>query len=169
MEKLFPGIGHDETEQMLVRWIYLGVIWAFFLAQNLITKPLAMVLVAQILLAMAHTLHARLRPQHAVFRRSAGIFVDQVPSLVALEFATPAVAPLFFMFGTVSVGYGLRFGPRYCVVSAIVSALGLGLVTVTNPIYRAEWELRKEKGLSVQFDNLEFAAPKVETQERRMN
>lgn len=139
MEKLFPGVGEDESEQILVRWIFLPAIWVFMLGLGLIEGAVLLVILAQMVLAVVHTIHARLRPQDAVFRRRAGVFVDQVPCVALVALTTPAGAPLYFGFATVSVGYGLRFGPSYGLMSALVSGLGLSFVTVLVPAYRAEW------------------------------
>lgn len=139
MHKLFPGLGHDDAEQMLVRWTYVAILWVFASWQGALAGDFAIALIAQLLLISAHTLHARLRPQDAVLRRKVGVVVDQVPPVVALAFASPVVAPLFFFFGTISVGYGLRFGPGYCVASALIAGVGLSVVTIVTPAFRAEW------------------------------
>jgi diguanylate cyclase (GGDEF)-like protein len=139
VEKLFPGIGEDESEQILVRWLFLATLWVFLVSLKLIDGALLGVMVAQMVLATGHTIHARLRPESAAIRRKAGVLVDQVPCVALTALASPVVAPLFFMFATVSVGYGLRFGPNYGLMSALVCGLGLSVVTVLVPAYRAEW------------------------------
>jgi diguanylate cyclase (GGDEF)-like protein len=97
------------------------------------------VFVVQLALNAAHTLHARLWPQSTVFRRKAGVVVDQCPGLALAALTSPVTAPLYFIYATVSVGYGLRFGPSYGVVSALVCGAGLAAITALVPEYRAEW------------------------------
>ena len=139
VERLFPGIGEDECEQILVRWVAWAVIWVFLLGLKLVTDALVIVFVVQLALNTAHTLHARLWPQSTVFRRKAGVVVDQYPGLALAALTSPVTAPLYFIYATVSVGYGLRFGPSYGVMSALVCGSGLAAITAIVPEYRAEW------------------------------
>ena len=139
MKKLFPGLEATESEQILVRVIYLWVGWIYVIWADGWYDLYEVVMAVQVPAMVVHTLHARWRPHHTTIRRHAGVLIDLLPCLIVIAHGTPAFAPLFFVMSTISVGYGLRFGPHYTLICALITGVGLGLITAFIPAFRAEW------------------------------
>lgn len=139
LKRWFPGLEATEVEQILVRAIYLVFGWSYILWID-DWRPLYLyVLAAQLPAMVAHTLHARFRPAEPMLRRHAGVLIDLLPCLAVVAQGSPHFAPLFFVMSTISVGYGLRFGPHYTVLCALVNGIGLAVITLTVPAFQAEW------------------------------
>ena len=139
MKQFFPGLEATESEQILVRVIYLWIGWPYIVWADGWHELYEVVMAVQVSAMVVHTLHARWRPHQTVIRRHAGVFIDLLPCLIVIAYGTPTLAPLFFVMSTISVGYGLRFGPHYTLICALVTGVGLGLITTFMPAFRAEW------------------------------
>lgn len=131
-------VPQTELEQAAVRAVLLGVMVIYTGLCGLWRNSLYWIWAVSLLLAFTHLAHIFLWPEYSKPRRMAGILMDQ-GSVIAVIAASPVTAaPLIFMSATISVGYGLRFGSKYSVFSALVAGVGFGAVALFKPAYRAE-------------------------------
>lgn len=127
-----------EVEQFMIRVVYVSSICLFLTLSGNWNLSTLLVFCSFFMGTVAHARHMMRQPESPVTRRYAGIFLDQTGALVTTALVGPSFAICYFMIGSISVGYGLRFGPRYAAVSATYSGLGLGLMVWGLPVFAAE-------------------------------
>jgi diguanylate cyclase (GGDEF)-like protein len=127
-----------ELEQVGVRALFLGIMVVYTGVAGLWGSPIYWIWAVGVPLAVAHAAHMLIRPNPGTGRRVAGIVMDQGAVIALIAVSNTSAAPLFFMSATISVGYGLRFGSRYSVLSALVAGTGFTAIALFVPAFRAE-------------------------------
>ena len=127
-----------EVEQFYIRVVFVVFAFAYtYWLYRWESVGQQMVVVLNLPLMAGLTYHFLRYPQRNPRRVAAGVVIDQTMIVAMLAVCDERAAALFFMSATASVGYGLRFGSRYAVLSAVVSAIGLIGITIFMPLYRA--------------------------------
>jgi two-component system sensor histidine kinase RpfC len=71
----------------------------------------------------------------SVPRRVAACILDAVTLSAALHLGDQVTAPLYGIYLWVTLGNGFRYGTRYLLLSAVISAVGFGAVIVTTSLW----------------------------------
>jgi two-component system sensor histidine kinase RpfC len=132
-----------EHEQALVR-VVIGVLATGYVAiasagdasldrHELVTLTLG---IAFLLFAVGNCVAIAIHPKPAPVRRVLSIVVDITITSAGMHVHGPRGAPFFVFFLWVVFGYGFRFGVRYLVIAATLSAVGFLAVAATTPYWR---------------------------------
>ncbi len=142
----FHGRGNSELEQSVVRIIIgsLLLIYFSFLGQDRLDLTPSLhfdLLLANGLflgLSILIALSLLVSPGKSVLRRVTAILLDTCSLTYIFLIGDSHVAPLYFLYLWIIVGYGFRFGQRYLIVSLLASLAGFGLVISCVPYWREE-------------------------------
>ncbi len=77
------------------------------------------------------------RPGVSHPRRMLGMAHDYTAILVALAFGGESLMPIYALLLWVTIGNGIRYGPRYHLAATILALLTITVVTMVNPHWRA--------------------------------
>ncbi len=142
----FHGKRNSELEQAVVRIIIGGLLLSYFrylggdrlepathlhldlLLANALFLGLSVLLVVSVLFA----------PGKSPLRRVAAILLDTGSLTYVFLIGGSHVAPLYFLYLWIIIGYGFRFGQRYLFVSLVSALIGFGLVVSCVPYWRDE-------------------------------
>ncbi|MGL4314153.1 MAG: sensor histidine kinase, partial [Sphingomonas sp.] len=137
----------DDTEfaQALVRFP-VGITFVaatFFFAQPAahpvyaqVYGQLPIAIAAYWLLAALLVLHIYRRPGHRDWRRQMALIADNFAIGVLLMTGAEAMLPAFAGLLWVTVGFGMRYGPRYLLLSIAAALVTCFVVTALNPWWR---------------------------------
>lgn len=142
----FQGKRNSELEQAVVRIIIGGLLLNYFRflegeplqpAPNLhLDLLLANALFLGLSLLIAFSVLAA--PGKSALRRVAAILLDTGSLTYVFLIGGSHVAPLYFLYLWIIIGYGFRFGQRYLFVSLVSALLGFGLVISCVPYWQDE-------------------------------
>ena len=145
----FHGKRNSELEQAVVRIIIGGLLLNYFrylgsdhlepapdlhvdlLLANALFLGLSILIAFSVLVA----------PGKSAARRVAAIVLDTGSLTYVFLIGGSHVAPLYFLYLWIIIGYGFRFGQRYLFVSLASALLGFGLVISYVPYWRDEQDI----------------------------
>ncbi|HEX3896682.1 MAG TPA: ATP-binding protein [Rudaea sp.] len=136
----------SEHEQAIVRLVIAAVILVYMLgvwsvpvdsetSTGLIWA--ARVILAETLLGLGLVVAIFIHPQPSTVRRAIGMVADYATLAAMMVLYDRALAPLFVVYLWVTIGNGLRYGPRF-LAAAIVLAGASFLFVITNSGYWAD-------------------------------
>jgi two-component system sensor histidine kinase RpfC len=136
----------SEHEQAIVRLVIAALILVYMLgvwsvpvesatATGLIWA--ARVIMAETLLGFGLVVAIFIRPSPSTVRRCIGMLADYATLGAMMVLYDRALAPLFVVYLWVTIGNGLRFGPRF-LLAAIALAATSFLFVITNSAYWAD-------------------------------
>ena len=142
----FQGKRNSELEQAVVRILIGGLLFNYFrllgdeqlepapnlhldlLLANTLFLGLSVLIAFSVLVA----------PGKSALRRVAAILLDTGSLTYVFLIGGSHVAPLYFLYLWIIIGYGFRFGQRYLFVSLVSALLGFGLVISCVPYWQEE-------------------------------
>ncbi len=145
----FHGKRNSELEQAVVRIIIGGLLLNYFRylgGDRLEPAPhlhLDLLLANTLFLGLSVliALSVLFAPGKSALRRVAAILLDTGSLTYVFLIGGSHVAPLYFLYLWIIIGYGFRFGQRYLFVSLVSALLGFGLVISSVPYWRNEQEI----------------------------
>ncbi len=146
VQSYFQGKRNSELEQAVVRIVIGGLLLNYFrflggeplepapnlhldlLLANALFLGLSLLIACSVLVA----------PGKSALRRVASILLDTGSLTYVFLIGGSHVAPLYFLYLWIIIGYGFRFGQRYLFVSLASALLGFGLVIASVPYWQDE-------------------------------
>lgn len=138
----------SEHEQAIIRLGILGIVLVYLCGVGTITgfhdRALRIVLLfvalesiagAAILVAIA------LRPGVSHARRVAGMLVDYTMMGAAMHLMGAHLAPVYVVYLWVTIGNGLRFGPRFLMIAVALASVSFLAVITMTPYWQANQAL----------------------------
>jgi two-component system sensor histidine kinase RpfC len=140
----FAARPDTEHEQSLVRLVMTTIMTVILLlvAPDVLLAPgtgawLKFAIVTELVAAVVLVIAVALSTRVSHTRRILGMAVDYFTSGIAMVVVGIEAAPLWGLYLWITIGNGLRFGPRYLVLSIAMSMAGFGLILLAAPSWRA--------------------------------
>ncbi len=142
----FQGKRNNELEQAVVRIIIGGLLLSYFRHLNsghLYPAPnlhIDLMLTNGLFLGLSIliALSVLVAPGKSALRRVAAILLDTGTLTYVFLIGGSHVAPLYFLYMWIIIGYGFRFGQPYLFFSLASALLGFGLVIACVPYWQEE-------------------------------
>lgn len=144
VERVFKQEIDQELSQQLTRaFLILFLTIYFHIAMELVDSPASdrLVIIINTLVFAFHCVFLmvwkRFRPGVSHVRRLEGMIGDYVALAIAISFLGPVSLPAYAAVLWVTVGNGLRYGPRYLLIALTMSIITVTIGWIANPYWRA--------------------------------
>jgi two-component system sensor histidine kinase RpfC len=133
----------SEHQQALVRLVILGLGLAYLYGMNLLggfhATPMDSALVialTEFIIGFGIVVHIALRPGISTVRRVIGMLADYGAMGAALHLIGAPIAPLYVVYLWVTIGNGLRYGPRFLYAAVCLAATSFAAVILTTDYWQ---------------------------------
>ena len=139
----FSNRPDSEHGQAIVRLAVVFLFFCYLLAiaatrgfEGKVLPSALLILLGEVLVGTAILVHIGLRPRVSIPRRWAGMLLDYVSMGMMMFVAGAAASPICVLFLWVTIGNGLRYGPKFLLAAMGLASLSFLAVITLTPFWQ---------------------------------